>query len=74
MYRRAIKSFSQGLSKKPDDNGKPSERKGRKALGLSLIRGMIARLPNRGLFFKKLDYRQTKKKPEVVREENNFSG
>jgi len=36
---------------KPDDNGKPSERKGRKAMGLSLLKGMTARPPNRDLLF-----------------------
>ena len=52
----------------PDDNGKPSEREGRKALGLSLIRGMIARLPNRDLFFQGINYRRILRKPEVIME------
>jgi len=34
----------------PDDKGKPPEREGRKAVGLNLTRGMIARLPNRGFY------------------------
>ena len=40
------------VDKEPDDKGKPLEREGRKAMGLSLIRGMIARLPKQGLFLK----------------------
>jgi hypothetical protein len=50
------------LDKEPDDKGKPSERKGRKAMGLSLIRGKIARLPKQDLLLRPKPDRQIKEK------------
>jgi hypothetical protein len=42
-YRANVNTLT--VNEEPVDKGKPSEREGRKAMGLSLTRGKTARLP-----------------------------